>query len=125
LIERFFIVIDGILVFHGLNKTKKCFCPPNYFGDQCQWQNQRIILTLQLFSREIVSNKMTFQLTGVSQWGVVGAVTPPQCLKVLFFLLDGLWTVLKILRNILQDFQKFLIILYNVEKNFKKTSKIF
>jgi hypothetical protein len=62
LIERFFIVIDGILVFHGLNKTKKCFCPANYFGDQCQWPNQRISLTLQLFSHGIVSNKMTFQL---------------------------------------------------------------
>jgi hypothetical protein len=63
--------------------------------------------------------------TGVSRWRVVGALTLPQCLKVLFFLLDGLWTVLKISRNILQDFQKFLIILYNVEKNFKKTSKMF
>ncbi len=49
--------------------------------------------------------------TGVSRWGVVGGVTPPQSLEILFFLLDGLWTFLKSFRNILQSFQKFLIIL--------------
>ncbi|CAF1060006.1 unnamed protein product [Adineta steineri] len=37
----------GIVIFYKSNKTKKCFCPPSYFGSRCQWQNQRISLTLQ------------------------------------------------------------------------------
>ena len=37
----------GILVLHGVNQTKKCLCPPSYFGAQCQWQSQRVSLTLQ------------------------------------------------------------------------------
>ncbi|UJR07008.1 hypothetical protein I4U23_011297 [Adineta vaga] len=48
----------GILVLHGSNQTKTCFCPPNYFGSRCQWQNQRISLTIQLVWRS-----MTFQMT--------------------------------------------------------------
>lgn len=38
----------GILVLHGINRTKKCLCPPSYFGSQCQWQNQRISLTFEI-----------------------------------------------------------------------------
>ncbi|CAF1145233.1 unnamed protein product [Adineta steineri] len=37
----------GIVIFYKSNKTKKCLCPPSYFGSRCQWQNQRISLTLQ------------------------------------------------------------------------------
>jgi hypothetical protein len=36
-----------ILIRTGRNQTKKCLCPPNYFGHRCQWQNQRISLTIQ------------------------------------------------------------------------------
>ncbi|CAF2667080.1 unnamed protein product [Rotaria sp. Silwood2] len=40
------------LVVHTWNKnnnyTKTCMCPPSYYGNQCQYQNQRISLTLQL-----------------------------------------------------------------------------
>jgi hypothetical protein len=28
--------------------TTTCFCPPNYYGDTCQYQNQRVSLTLQI-----------------------------------------------------------------------------
>ncbi|CAF3815544.1 unnamed protein product [Adineta steineri] len=38
----------GIVVFEGKSFEKKCLCPPNYYGDRCQWQNQRISLTLQI-----------------------------------------------------------------------------
>jgi hypothetical protein len=27
--------------------TNTCFCPPSYYGDQCQYQNQRISLTIK------------------------------------------------------------------------------
>ena len=43
------------------NETKKCFCPPNYFGSRCQWQNQRISLTLQFIWRSATSKPMIFQ----------------------------------------------------------------
>jgi hypothetical protein len=35
-------------VLIGPNETRKCLCPPNYFGFQCQWQNQCVSLILQL-----------------------------------------------------------------------------
>ena len=38
----------GIRVFVGLNGEKRCFCPPSYYGDRCQFQNERVSLTLQL-----------------------------------------------------------------------------
>ncbi|CAF1325276.1 unnamed protein product [Adineta steineri] len=38
----------GIVIYEGKSYEKKCLCPPNYFGDRCQWQNQRISLTLQI-----------------------------------------------------------------------------
>ncbi|CAF1292762.1 unnamed protein product [Adineta steineri] len=38
----------GIVIFEGKSFEKKCLCPPNYYGDRCQWQNQRISLTLQI-----------------------------------------------------------------------------
>ncbi|CAF3389276.1 unnamed protein product [Rotaria sp. Silwood1] len=28
-------------------ETDQCFCPPSYFGNRCQYQNQRISLTIQ------------------------------------------------------------------------------
>ncbi|CAF4484897.1 unnamed protein product [Rotaria sp. Silwood2] len=32
------------------NDTYRCFCPPYYYGDRCQYQNQRVSLTLRLTS---------------------------------------------------------------------------
>ncbi len=52
----------GIPVLTGQNKTIKCFCPPNYFGSQCQWQNQRISLTLQLHCPSTIYTNVVFQL---------------------------------------------------------------
>ena len=37
----------GILVYHGLEKAEHCLCPPSYYGDRCQFQSQRVSLTLQ------------------------------------------------------------------------------
>jgi hypothetical protein len=52
----------GILIRSGPNQTKKCLCPPNYFGSRCQWQNQRISLTLQLVWRSTESINVIFQV---------------------------------------------------------------
>ncbi|CAF1342462.1 unnamed protein product [Adineta ricciae] len=38
----------GFAIFYENNPTMKCLCPPSYFGLQCQWQNQRVSLTIQL-----------------------------------------------------------------------------
>ncbi|CAF4081076.1 unnamed protein product, partial [Adineta steineri] len=41
----------GLHIYHRLevsNYSSLCFCPPNYYGDQCQYQNQRVSLTLML-----------------------------------------------------------------------------
>ncbi|CAF1451906.1 unnamed protein product [Adineta ricciae] len=38
----------GFLIFYQNNQTTKCLCPPSYFGSRCQWQSQRVSLTLQL-----------------------------------------------------------------------------
>ncbi|CAF4744066.1 unnamed protein product, partial [Rotaria sp. Silwood2] len=42
----------GFPVYIWLNsknflKNETCFCPPNYYGDQCQYENQRVSLTIQ------------------------------------------------------------------------------
>ncbi|CAF2850740.1 unnamed protein product [Rotaria sp. Silwood2] len=51
----------GIAVLYGINQTKICFCPPNYFGLQCQWQNQRVSLTLQFLRGSTTSSNVIFQ----------------------------------------------------------------
>ncbi|CAF0737960.1 unnamed protein product [Adineta steineri] len=41
----------GLLVSHWLGNTNfsfLCFCPPNYYGQMCQYQNQRVSLTLTI-----------------------------------------------------------------------------
>ncbi|CAF1318013.1 unnamed protein product [Adineta steineri] len=46
---------SGLNVYHRLganNYSSLCFCPPNYYGDRCQYQNQRVSLTLTLASVE-------------------------------------------------------------------------
>jgi hypothetical protein len=45
--------IRGISVYHWLgneNYSSICFCPPNYYGTMCQYQNQRVSLTLTFVS---------------------------------------------------------------------------
>ena len=51
----------GIPVLINFNRTIKCFCLPNYFGEQCQWQNQRISLTIQFIWRSSTSKPVIFQ----------------------------------------------------------------
>jgi len=60
--EFIFYCHRGILIRSARNQTKKCLCPPNYFGSQCQWQNQRISLTLQLLWRSTQSSIVIFQV---------------------------------------------------------------
>ncbi|CAF2136233.1 unnamed protein product [Rotaria magnacalcarata] len=36
----------GILIYYGKNESEKCLCPPSYYGSRCQYQNQRVSLTL-------------------------------------------------------------------------------
>ena len=32
----------------GLNESYRCFCPPSYYGDFCEFQSQRVSLTLKI-----------------------------------------------------------------------------
>jgi hypothetical protein len=52
----------GIAVFRGINQTKTCLCPPNFFGARCQWQSQRVSLTLQFLWRSTASTTVIFQV---------------------------------------------------------------
>ncbi|CAF3966094.1 unnamed protein product [Rotaria sp. Silwood1] len=52
----------GLLtLFKGVNQTKTCLCPPNYFGSQCQWQSQRVSLTLQFRTQSTIDPSIIFQ----------------------------------------------------------------
>ena len=37
-----------LYVWSGDKKTLTCLCPPSYYGSQCQYQNQRISLTIRV-----------------------------------------------------------------------------
>ncbi|CAF4675885.1 unnamed protein product, partial [Rotaria sp. Silwood2] len=52
----------GVFVYFNDNKTKKCLCPPSYFGERCQWQNQRVSLTVQLVRRAHTYTIAVFQI---------------------------------------------------------------
>ena len=42
---------EGLAALVRLNPHQhaiRCFCPPNFFGDRCQYQNQRVAITLKL-----------------------------------------------------------------------------
>ncbi|UJR17427.1 hypothetical protein I4U23_004322 [Adineta vaga] len=52
----------GIVVRFNNVKTKKCLCPPSYFGDRCHLQNQRISLTLQFEYRTDIYMNTIFQI---------------------------------------------------------------
>jgi hypothetical protein len=43
----------GLIVYDWIqNNNRTCMCPPSYYGDLCQYQNQRISLTIQLNSND-------------------------------------------------------------------------
>ncbi len=46
----------GILVYMGEKKEEKCLCPPSYYGEKCQYQNQRVSITMKLRSVELRSS---------------------------------------------------------------------
>ena len=52
----------GIVVLYGLNQTKKCLCPPSYFGSRCEWQNERISLTLEFLSPRATFTTLIFEM---------------------------------------------------------------
>ncbi|CAF2139479.1 unnamed protein product [Rotaria magnacalcarata] len=37
----------GILVYRNTFEEEQCLCPPSYYGDKCQYQNQRVSLIVQ------------------------------------------------------------------------------
>ncbi|CAF1293771.1 unnamed protein product [Adineta ricciae] len=49
--RRAWICNRGLLVFRGGNKEEYCLCPPSYYGRRCEFQNQRVSLTLR-FTKE-------------------------------------------------------------------------
>ncbi|CAF3844737.1 unnamed protein product [Adineta steineri] len=52
----------GILILFGINERKTCLCPPSYYGSQCQWQSQRISLTIQFISPRTTFISSIFQV---------------------------------------------------------------
>ena len=45
----------GILIYIGLENIEHCLCPPSYNGNRCQFQSQRVSLTLE-FTKECAPN---------------------------------------------------------------------
>ena len=39
----------GLVIHHrGVRHQRKCLCPPSYYGDECQYQNQRVAFTVRI-----------------------------------------------------------------------------
>lgn len=53
--------LRGVALLHGINQTIVCLCPPNYYGSRCEWQTQRVSLTLQFIWRNLTSTYVIFQ----------------------------------------------------------------
>ena len=53
--RRAWICNRGILFYIGTETIEHCLCPPSYYGDRCQFQSQRVSLTVK-FTKECVSN---------------------------------------------------------------------
>ncbi|CAF1516414.1 unnamed protein product [Adineta ricciae] len=53
--QRLWLCNKGFVVLVGKNQTQTCLCPESYYGDFCQYQNQRVGLTIRL--RQEILNK--------------------------------------------------------------------
>jgi hypothetical protein len=53
--RRTWICNRGIFVYIGKEKLEYCLCPPSYYGNRCQFQSQRVSLTIK-FSKECFPN---------------------------------------------------------------------
>ncbi|UJR29622.1 hypothetical protein I4U23_017170 [Adineta vaga] len=49
----------GILILIGENQTQHCLCPSNYYGDFCQYQNQRVSLTIRIKQEDLDQSHIT------------------------------------------------------------------
>ncbi|CAF1579519.1 unnamed protein product, partial [Adineta steineri] len=45
---RLLLCNKGFVILVGKNETEQCLCPESYYGDLCQYQNQRVSLTIRL-----------------------------------------------------------------------------
>ncbi|CAF4055904.1 unnamed protein product [Adineta steineri] len=45
---RLWLCNKGFVILVGKNETEQCLCPETYYGDLCQYQNQRVSLTIRL-----------------------------------------------------------------------------
>ncbi|CAF3526078.1 unnamed protein product [Adineta steineri] len=45
---RLWLCNKGFVILVGKNETEQCLCPESYYGDLCQYQNQRVSLTIRL-----------------------------------------------------------------------------
>ncbi|CAF0930767.1 unnamed protein product [Adineta steineri] len=53
--RRAWICNRGILIYVGTEHAEHCLCPPSYYGDRCQFQSQRVSLTVK-FRKECTLN---------------------------------------------------------------------
>jgi hypothetical protein len=51
LCRRIYTCNRGVLIYVGINKTEHCFCPSSYYGDRCQFQNERVSLIVKFTKR--------------------------------------------------------------------------
>ncbi|UJR17350.1 hypothetical protein I4U23_004245 [Adineta vaga] len=56
--EKIWYCNRGILIRLSESRSKRCLCPPNYYGDRCEYQSQRVALTLE-FQPEIMPVQQT------------------------------------------------------------------
>ncbi|UJR17392.1 hypothetical protein I4U23_004287 [Adineta vaga] len=46
--SRLWLCNKGFAILVGKHETEQCLCPENYYGHLCQYQNQRVSLTIRL-----------------------------------------------------------------------------
>ncbi|CAF1366015.1 unnamed protein product [Adineta ricciae] len=62
IINRIWLCNRGIHIFIGKKKENGCLCPPAYYGDQCQYQNQRVSLILKFIKELSLDRNSVFQM---------------------------------------------------------------